>query len=234
MNSSNKKLGTSTGSGKKGGKNIIRNFNDLLNKHTKLRNDMLKDRKITSRNIELGSKNEIEKQNKLRRTVSKSMDQSRDKMEQIHLQKALLSKASFHQLDRTKRNSMNSEISLKLSALKKLDSLGNKNTAEVNKSGKNNILSVYLNDTKNAKNMVFQSNRNIPSSNGDIKADKTIANITSKKRTSLDKEKKGKYIFQNKLELKNYKIKETLKKSSQRNLDKNFTFNHSIIYPNKM
>lgn len=234
MNSSSKKQILSTNSGTKGTKNIIRNFNDLFNKHTKLRNDMLKDRKVSNRNIDLRSKSDIEKQTKLRRTVSKSMDQSRDKVEHVHLQKALLSKASFHQMDRIKRNSMNSEISLKLSALKKLDSLGVKNPKDANKTVKDNILSIYLNDTKNSKNVVFQSNRHIPMSNCDLKADKTINNLNSHKRSSLDKEKKGKYIFQNKLELKNYKIKETLKKGSQRNIDNNFTFNNSIIYPSKM
>lgn len=232
MQSSNKKIATAICSGSKPGNGKIRNFNDLLHKHVK-KNDLLKDRKTSSRNIDLRTKNELEVPTKLRRTVSKSMDQSGDKVEQVHSQKALLSKASFHHVDRTKRNSMNSEISLKVSALKKLDSLTTGNVKDGTKTVKDNILSIYLNDTKNAKNMVFQSNRNIPMSYCELKVDKTSNNISANKRSSLGKEKKGKYILQNKLELKNYKIKETFKKASQRNIDNNFTFNHSIIYPTK-
>lgn len=218
----NKSINKSSKNAKASGKkNILENFK-IFQKHGDMKNMMLKNRKTSSRNIELGQRN---KSNDIKRyrSVSKSVDFSIDKKPKVGIGKNIF-KSHFRQPDRKyeKRYSLNPDASLKSSVLK------TKQIESKPKKSKDNILSIYLNDTKQSKKLVFQSNRHIPNVRKERTRDKQ-SNKELNKRGSVGKNKWVQQTFQNGLDLKNFRLKNSLKQKSFKHIDNHLTFNNSIL-----
>lgn len=191
-----------------GKKNVMRNFNL---KNSKMKNMMFKNWKTSNRNIEIKDRNKSNDV-KRHRSVSRSVDFSIDKKPRPGLGSGAF-KSHFLQPDRKfeKRHSLNPDFPPKPSALKGRGK---------QKGEKGNILSVYLNDTRQSKKLVFQSNRNIPLTRKERTRDKK-----KPKRSSVGKDKMLQQTFQNKLDLKNFRLKDGLGQKSFKQIEGSFTFN---------